>query len=164
MKEKLESDRLYLRPINTADYIFIKTLVNTEGWIKFIGDRKIHTDDDAKNYVRKIIDNRSVIYWVVTFKNTNIPIGVITLIKRDALEFHDLGFAFLPEFTKNGYAFEASGLILDELKSTLSYPNILAITIPENSKSIALLEKLGFIFNEETIIEDESLLVYLKAI
>lgn len=143
------------------DYLFVKTLVNTEGWITFIGDRKINSDEDSKNYIQKIIDNKNINYWVVTLKNSNTPIGVITLIKRETLEFQDLGFAFLPEFGKNGYAFEASEYVLNNLAPNQT---ISAITNPENNKSIALLEKLGFLFKEETVIEKDPLFVYLKEV
>jgi len=164
MERNLETNRLSLRSLTTEDFSFIKALVNTEGWIAFIGDRKIATDEDAKNYIQKIIDNKDIKYWVVTLKEASAPIGVITFIKRDYLDFHDLGFAFLPEFGKKGYAFEAANFILDELKSNTSHQNILATTIPENVNSIALLEKLGFMYSKEIVQENETLLVYLKVI
>ncbi len=158
----IETNRLVLKSLNLDDYIFIKNLVNTEGWIKFIGDRNIKTDDDAKNYIKKIQDNNAVKYWIVNLKDNNIAIGIITFIKREYLEFHDLGFAFLPDFQKNGYAFEASTRVIQELKSNQSNSEILATTIPENKKSIELLEKLGFEFKESIKNNDESLSVYLK--
>ena len=161
MEKHAETSRLFLNLMTTEDYQFIKTLVNTEGWITFIGDRKVITDEDSKNYIQKILDNKNVNYWVVTLKSNLTPVGVITLIKRDTLEFQDLGFAFLPEFGKNGFAFEAADFLLNQLKPNQT---ISAITIPENGKSITLLEKLGFIFKEKTVIDDEALLVYLKAI
>ncbi len=158
----IETNRLVLKSLNLDDYIFIKNLVNTEGWIKFIGDRNIKTDDDAKNYIKKIQDNNAVKYWIVNLKDNNIAIGIITFIKREYLEFHDLGFAFLPDFQKNGYAFEASTRVIQELKSNQSNSEILATTIPENKKSIELLEKLGFEFKESINNNDEILSVYLK--
>ncbi len=164
MEKQGETSRLLLKLMTIEDYQFIKTLVNTEGWITFIGDRKVNTDEDSKNYIQKLLDNKNINYWVVTLKSNLTPIGVITLIKRDALEFQDLGFAFLPEFGGKGYAFEASAFLLDELKSSVPNQTISAITIPENNKSIMLLEKLGFIFKEKTVIENETLFVYLKEI
>lgn len=162
MKSIIETNRLVLKSLKLDDFSFIKNLVNTEGWIKFIGDRNIKTDDDAENYIKKILDNNAVKYWIVNLKDNNIPIGIITFIKRDYLEFHDLGFAFLPDFQKNGYAFEASTRVIQELISKQLYPIILATTIPENIKSIELLVKLGFEFKESIKNNDESLSVYLK--
>lgn len=160
MEKGSETSRLILRLMTIEDYQFIKILVNTEGWITFIGDRKIQTEEDSKNYIQKILDNKNINYWIVSLKSDTTPVGVVTLIKRESLEFQDLGFAFLPEFNGNGYAFEASEFLLN----TLSNQTISAITIPENDKSIILLEKLGFLFKEETVIDSEALLVYLKVI
>ncbi len=164
MEKPLETDRLRLRILQIDDYSFIKTLVNTEGWITFIGDRKVVTDEDSKNYIQKIIDNKNITYWVITLKESNIPIGLVTFIKREYLEFPDLGFAFLPEFGKKGYAFEAANCILEQLKLEGKHQNILATTIPENSKSIALLKKLGYQYKEEIFQDNETLHVYLKTI
>jgi [ribosomal protein S5]-alanine N-acetyltransferase len=156
--------RLILKQISIEDKSFIKDLVNTEGWIKFIGDRQIFNDDDAENYIQKIINSKNIKYWVVNLKETLIPIGIITFIKRDYLEFYDLGFAFLPGFGKNGYAFEASTMALELIKRDKFYQTILATTIPENNKSIRLLEKLGFSFNDKIENNNEILFIYLKQI
>ncbi len=164
MKKELETDRLILKSLNLKDFKFIKTLVNTSGWIKFIGDRNIKTFENAKKYIQKITNNKDIQYWVVSLKEINNPIGIITFIKRDYLEFFDLGFAFLPDFEKNGYAFEASKAILLEIKLNSNHQNVLATTVPSNHKSIALLEKLGFIYMKEIINNDEVLLIYLKVI
>jgi ribosomal-protein-alanine N-acetyltransferase len=164
MNKPLETNRLHLRSLQTEDYSFIKTLVNTEGWITFIGDRKVLTDEDSKNYIQKIIHNKNITYWVVSLKENDTPVGLVTFIKRDYLEFPDLGFAFLPEHGKKGYAFEAANCIVEKLKSDRIHQNILATTIPENSKSIALLKKLGYQYKEEIFQDNETLHVYLKVI
>lgn len=164
MEKPLETDRLRLRILQIEDYTFIKALVNTEGWITFIGDRKVITDEDSKNYIQKITDNKNITYWVVSLKENDIPVGLVTFIKRDYLEFPDLGFAFLPEQAKKGYAFEAASCIVEKLKSEGIHQNILATTIPENNKSIALLRKLGYQYKEEIFQDNEILHVYLKVI
>ncbi len=164
MNTYLESERLFLKPLNLNDYEFIKFLVNTNGWLEFIGDRNIHSDEDSKNYIQRIINNQNVIYWIVNLKNTKQSIGIITFIKRDYLEHHDLGFAFLPKFVKNGYAFESSNLVLKEIELSKSHRIILASTIPENIKSIKLLEKLGFSFDKKIENNNETLSVYSKII
>ena len=54
--------------------------MNIQEWIKFISDRNIITEEDAKNFVQKIIDNSNVIYWVVKLKTENTKIGIKTFI------------------------------------------------------------------------------------
>jgi [ribosomal protein S5]-alanine N-acetyltransferase len=158
MKQNFDTERLKLQKLSKNDADFIYELVNTAGWIKNIGDRHVHTVADAQSYIQKIIDNPSVCYWTVSLQNNGPTIGVITLIKRDYLEHHDIGFAFLPQHTQHGYAYEATKTVLGHLIKSPLHDRILAITIRDNHSSIRLLEKLGFSFEKE--IETEQLLRY----
>ena len=160
MQFTISTERLTLSPLNTTDARFIFELVNTEGWLEFIGNRNIGSEAKAIPYIQKILDNPNVTYWVVRLNDTGIPIGVITYIKRDYLEHKDIGFAFLPAFAKQGYAIEATKAVLNKLVSEQGLSNVLATTIPKNISSITLLKKLGFTFNKELLINDEMLHVY----
>jgi RimJ/RimL family protein N-acetyltransferase len=159
MEANYTTERLVLNKLSLNDMAFIKDLVNTKEWLKFIGDRNVKTNEDSKKYVQKIIENPNVDYWVVTLKSKNISIGIITFIKRDYLDYPDIGFAFLPEYAKNGYAYEASETILKDAIHT-KRQKILAITVKENINSTKLLKKLGFDFNKEIKVEKELLIVY----
>ena len=44
----LETDRLLLREYTLSDAPFIFKLMNSEGWLKNIGDRNIKTIEDAE--------------------------------------------------------------------------------------------------------------------
>lgn len=123
-------------------------MLNTEGWLKFIGNRNVNTIDDANNYIEKITNLKNIIYWTAKRKSDNLNIGIITLIKRDNLEHFDFGFAFLPDFGKKGYAYEASKIILDRLMQEPQFKTMLAVSIPDNINSLKLLEKLNFIYFE----------------
>src|SRR5664279_3267525 len=157
MQTTYVTSRLFLSPLSADDAAFICELVNTEGWLRFIGDRKVTDHESAVAYIQKIMDNANVIYWVVRIKDVQKPIGVITLIKRDYLDFPDIGFAFLPAHAGKGYAYEAVKTVLDSLNSN---PTILAITVQDNTRSIQLLEKLGFNLDKEVEQEGGTLLVY----
>jgi len=65
------------------------------------------------------------------------------LLKRDTLQDVDIGFAFLPGFWSKGYAFELASAVMDYGLNDLGINRIVAVTLPENHKSIKLLEKLG---------------------
>jgi len=162
MQTNYKTARLFLRTMNADDAAFIFELVNTPGWIKFIGDRNIKNSLDAGNYIQKITSNPAISYRVVTLQEDETDIGVVTFIKRDYLDHHDIGFAFLPAYNKQGYAFEATNEVLNDLLKTTEHTTILATTIPENSSSIQLLKKLGFSFSKEII--HEGLVLQLFAI
>jgi RimJ/RimL family protein N-acetyltransferase len=144
--------------LNDAD--FIAELVNTQGWLEFIGDRNIRTEEDARKYIQKIMDNPNIRYWIVQLADQKTSIGIITFIKRDYLEHHDIGFAFLPEFTGKGYAHEATMVVLNDIIKDPVHTQILATTVRNNINSIRLLEKLGLTFQNELQIGKDSLLIY----
>lgn len=156
----METARLRLTDLAPADSDFILELVNSPGWLAFIGDRNIRTKEDAEVYIAKINANDKTRYWVVRLKEQSGPVGVVTLIQRDYLDHPDIGFAFLPEHSKNGYAFEAASAVLENRVSSNLYPEILATTVKDNDRSIRLLEKLGLAFKQEIIHEGEPLLLY----
>ena len=156
----IKTQRLILKPLNLNDDQFILELLNTEGWIKFIGNRNIASQEDSKDYIQKILDNENIFYWTVQGKDSHENIGLVTFIKRDYLSHHDIGFAFLPGFQKMGYAYEATMAVLDKLISELNLSHILATTVPGNITSIKLLQKIGLVFEKEIEVEKEKLQVY----
>jgi RimJ/RimL family protein N-acetyltransferase len=160
MRESYQTTRLKLDRLNPGDAEFIFQLLNTEAWLKFIGDRKIHSPEDARKYIEKTIANPKITYWVVRSREENISIGMISFIKRDYLENHDIGFAFLPEFSGQGYAKEAAEIVLGDKLNDPDHRTILATTMGENQKSIRLLEKLGFRFQKEIEPEGQKLQLY----
>lgn len=160
MQAVYKTERLFLRKLNEDDAGFIFELLNSPGWIKFIGDRNIKTSEDADNYIQKIIANPNVSYRVVTLQDTETAIGIVTFIKRDYLDHYDIGFAFLPSYNKQGYAFEATKEMLNDLLNAGEYSTILATTFPENSSSIQLLKKLGFSFSKEITNDELTLQLY----
>jgi ribosomal-protein-alanine N-acetyltransferase len=154
MKDIFETERLLLSKITPEDAPFIFKLVNTPGWIKFIGNRNIKTIDDAKKYINKLLNTANLTYWTVKSKSTSDELGVVTFMKRDYLDHYDIGFAFLPQHMHKGYAFEASKEVLNYVLKELKMPTVVATTLPDNVDSIRLLEKLGLHF-EKTIIFDK---------
>jgi len=158
MNSQIRTDRLTLTPLTTNDTQFILELVNTEGWLQFIGDRNVHSVDDAIDYINRILAQQNIKYWVARVNGNNEAAGIVTWIKRAYLEYHDIGFAFLPAFVSKGYAYEATNAIL-KLVGDPAQP-ILSITKTDNLSAIKLLQKLGFRFQEEILVEKEYLLVY----
>jgi [ribosomal protein S5]-alanine N-acetyltransferase len=163
-KIKLVTDRLSIEPLSETDNAFILELVNTDGWIKNIGNRNVNNQIDAIAYILKINENMNVTYWTAKLKTTNEAIGIITFIKLDYLEHNDIGFAFLPNFNNKGYAFEATQEVLLFLAQNNSLTHILATTIPENVSSINLLKKLGLEFDKVIEIENEILHIYKSSV
>jgi|KBSSwiS6_1023812.scaffolds.fasta_scaffold05186_3 RimJ/RimL family protein N-acetyltransferase len=160
MSIRITSSRLLIDPVSINEYQFIRELVNTEGWLQFIGNRHIYSDPDAITYVQKIIDDPNVNYWVARLKTNDIPIGIVTFIKRDYLQYPDIGFAFLPQYANSGYAYESTKALLDSIIQTGKHTHISSVTKANNPGSIKLLKKLGLDFPKEIKVNNEELQIY----
>jgi RimJ/RimL family protein N-acetyltransferase len=87
--------------------------------------------------------------YVVELKGDPTPIGMCGLIKRDTLDHIDIGYAYLPEWRGQGYAYEAAQAVLAHAP-TLGIERLLAIVSPANVASNGLLRKLGMQFERFT--------------
>jgi ribosomal-protein-alanine N-acetyltransferase len=143
--ETIDTPRLSLTLVTANDHEFIFRLVNSKDWLAFIGDRNVSSPEQARLYIERILKMDNFFYWVIRTCDTQIPIGIVSFLKRDYLPHFDIGFALLPEHYKKGYAFEATSAVLSEYSSQ-GHHHILATVQPDNKKSISLLGKLGFAF------------------
>ena len=142
--KKLFSERLIIRPLTKNDSSFILELVNSEGWLKNIGDRNVHNLVDVEKYVQSILNNPKYFYYVLEHQKSKETLGIISFLFREEYQSPDLGFALLPQFEQKGYAYEACDLFLKEKILTAMNMKIIAITKASNLPSISLLMKLGF--------------------
>lgn len=166
MKGILETQRLRLREFTSADTDFIITLLNSPGWLQFIGDRNVRTKEEALTYLEngplKSYRENGFGLWMVELKEHNTPIGMCGIIARPNLEKPDIGFAFLPEYNGKGYAHEMAAATLDYAREELNIQVLYAITLAENKNSIRLLEKIGLKYSKVITFEgsEEELLLY----
>ena len=163
MNINVETERLLLNPIAPSDSLFMLDLLNTEGWLTYIGDRKVRNERDAKQYIDQLLQKKHFFYHVIKLKGTNQPIGVVSFIVRASQLYPDIGFALLPAFAKKGYAYEATVAYLTAVKESKSFEKILGITLPHNQPSIELLEKIGLQFQEKFIENGVELALYSRS-
>ena len=150
----LETERLILRRFTVDDAQFVLTLVNEPSFLRYIGDKKIRSIEDARQY---ILDGPVASYerhgfglCLIELRESHTPIGMCGLLKREELPEPDIGFALVPEFWNKGFAFEAASAVLQDARERLGLQRILAITSLDNEASIKLLERLGFTFDRIT--------------
>jgi RimJ/RimL family protein N-acetyltransferase len=65
------------------------------------------------------------------------------LVRRLDLDDIDLGFALLPDQEGRGLAFEASQAVMEYARGKLHLKRLIAITVPDNHRSVSLLTRLG---------------------
>ena len=146
----LETRLQALRLIEVGDAAFILQLLNEPSFLRFIGDRGVRTLDDARAYIEQgpIASYRrhGLGLWLAQRRDDGTPIGMCGLLKRDNLDDIDIGFAYLPAYWGQGYAYEAAAAVMDHGRRVLGLPRIVAIVSPDNAGSIRLLEKIGLVF------------------
>ena len=155
----LQTQRLTLRELTFDDADFILVLLNDPDFIHFIGDRNVRSVEDARKYLKGPLDSyerNGFGLWMAEDKANQTPLGMCGLIKRDSLPDVDIGYAFLPGFRSQGYAFEAASASIAFARDTLKLGRLLAIVSPENERSIRLLEKLGMKFERMFTMPNET--------
>ena len=87
-------------------------------------------------------------YFAVTLLDGTF-IGFIDISPYHEPEYQELSYLFLPEFWGYGYAFEACQAVLRYCEETLDLKTIVAETQSANTRSRALLERLGFTMKQQ---------------
>ncbi len=156
----IRSERLQLRKLELADDEFILRLLNEDSFLRFIGDKCVRSLADAREYILKgpMDSYRRFGFglYLASLLDSGLPIGICGLVKRDALDDVDVGFAFLSQFCSKGYAAESAAAVLAYGRRQLHLRRIVAITAADNHASIAVLEKIGLKFERAIRLSEHS--------
>ncbi|HHP0447845.1 GNAT family N-acetyltransferase [Vibrio harveyi] len=164
----LTTKRLTLRLVSVEDAPFILELYNQPDFYRFVGDKQIRTLEEAKRYIQdnmlRMQELKGVSLLVVETNHDKQPVGICGLVKRDTLTAFDIGYGYLPSAYGKGYAKEAASVVVDFAREEMNIENLVAITNNDNTRSISLLEKLGFQFErvEQTYDNGRTLQLYTK--
>ncbi|MBP9897146.1 MAG: GNAT family N-acetyltransferase [Gemmatimonadales bacterium] len=144
-----ETPRLLLRHFTLDDGEFVLRLLNEPSFHEYIGDKGVRTLEGAHEYLRRgpmtSYEQHGHGLNLVVLRETGTPIGMCGLLKRDALEAPDIGYAFVPEHWGVGHAVEAAQAVLASAWQEFGLSRVFAITNDHNDPSQRLLLKLGFV-------------------
>jgi RimJ/RimL family protein N-acetyltransferase len=147
---ELETARLTLRRLEFDDAPFLVGLLNQPSFLANIGDRGVRDVDDAHRYLREgpmaLYEKFGFGLWHVARRADGAAIGICGLLRRDILPDVDLGYAFVPEYWGQGYAFEAAQATLQHALRKFGLTRVIGVVSPGNHRSIRVLEKLGMSF------------------
>ncbi len=108
----------------------------------------MQTRAQAEARVRAQIDSfgaRQALAWAITLRAHDVFIGNVTLFKIDPDHRRcEIGYSLLRAFWGGGYAREALELAIAFAFDTLNLHRIEADIDPRNTRSIALIERVGF--------------------
>ena len=144
----IETAQLALREMTESDAAFYLEMLSDPDFKTNIADRGVRTEEEALVNLREKVFTSYEVHgfgmYLVSRKSDGEAIGMAGLVKRDFLENVDLGYAFLPRGRGQGFATEAAQACIDLAREQFGIKRLAAITAPENTPSIRLLEKLGF--------------------
>lgn len=165
--EPIETPRLRLSELSEADASFLLALMNDPGYLQHIGDRGVRNEADALRY---LLDGPVCSYrrhghglLRMALKDSGVPVGLCGLLKRDALNDVDLGYALLPRYRGMGYVHEAAQAVLQHAHRSLGILRVLAVVAPGNVGSEGVLLRLGFQFERQIILHPSDALLRLFA-
>lgn len=112
--------------------------------------------EEEEEYQRCYIENMYGFHgygmWIVTEIRSPRIIGRAGLENReyeDGVEL-EMGYVIDPGWQRRGIAYEVCSVIMEYARESTDFPRLNALTEADNVASIALLEKLGFTYLEDT--------------
>lgn len=145
-----QTERLSMRRLTLADADLMLAIWNDPAFVRYVGDRGIHTLEEAQ---QAMIEGPLMLYekygygpYRVALVPDDTAIGICGIFRRDGLSDPDIGFALLPEYCGRGYAFEAAEAVIDYARNDLGLNTLTAIVSPANTASVGLIGKLGLRF------------------
>jgi len=154
MKIPLETERLLLRELEPDDRDGLFLLDSNPKVHEFLGKQPIQTLEEADAIialVRKQYAEYGIGRWAVIDKQTKEFIGWAGLkYERELRDFtyYDIGYRLREEFWGKGIATEAASASLKYGFSVLNLDEICAAAAQDNTASIAVLEKIGLVFQD----------------
>lgn len=154
----VETRRLTVREITVDDASHVLELLNDPGYLRYIGDRKVRSIEDAREYIRNCVigsyDLHGFGMYLVLAKRHGEAVGMCGFVRREGLDDVDIGYALLGVHCGFGYALEAARAVLEYGRATLGLERVVAITSDDNEASMRLLRKLGFRYEQQIRLMD----------
>ena len=150
MNTKIETKRLYLRPINENDDHDFFEMDSNPKVHEFLGNNPVTSIEESRGYIESILQQYK-----------DFGIGRLAIIKKDTGEFigwsglkferevreefdyYDLGYRLKEKFWGQGYATEAAIASLNYGFNDLKLKEICAAAYARHTVSNIILEKIG---------------------
>lgn len=154
----IETERLILKAMTINDVEITYKLRSNIEVRKYIMQTLCKTRTEAEAHVEKVLrlqEENKTVTWVIHYKPENLKIGTICFWNfSDDRKKAELGYDLLPQYFNKGFMSEALQAVILFGKQKLNLNIVEAYTHEDNSNSIKLLEKFGFIFQPERKDED----------
>lgn len=159
-----QTSRCKLREMCTADVDDLYELYDSPLVTRYM-EGLFPQKEQEKQYIQEYIKNVYEYYgfgtWLIHRKEDGKLIGRAGFNYRSGYEEVELGFVIGEPYWRNGYAYEVCSHLMELGRSVYEFDAVQALVKKENEASVRLLEKLGFHYKEEILLDGEEYQRYL---
>ncbi len=145
----LETSRLVLRQIVVDDAGEILALRSDDRVMQFIGRPKMTSLEEARAWIEKFdtaLAQSEGITWAITLKTEKKLVGTIGFWRLEKEHYRgEIGYLLNPDLQGKGIMHEAFAPVLNYGFDKMKLHSVEANVYPENTSSIRILEKNGFV-------------------
>lgn len=158
----LETERLYLREMETDDAENAYRLNLDWENIKYTRDKPFESIQEAKEFLLNYSHYKNYGFgrWAVIEKYSNEFLGWCGLKYTPELDEYDIGFRLFKEHWNKGIASEAAKACIDYGFIKIGLTRIVGRAMNENVGSIRVLKKIGLVYMKDYNFEGESGVIY----
>lgn len=139
--------------ITEDDSDLVLSVLNSPGFIKYVGDRQVKTLEAAADYIRDRMLPQYQKYgygnYCISRKSDQAKMGMVGYFIRPGNDHGDIGFSILPEYEGHGYVYETATALIEILTTAFNITTFHAIVMPENNRSLSLIKRLGLTYLRE---------------
>ncbi|MFH6946524.1 GNAT family N-acetyltransferase [Flavobacterium sp. FlaQc-50] len=163
MRKPIETDRLILREVISADAEGMFELDSNPNVHLFVGKKPVTTIEESIAYIENLQQQYKTFgtgRWAVVLKETNEFLGwsgikFITDEINNHKDFYEIGYRFIEKHWGKGYSTEAGKAFVDYAFNEMKVKALYAYADEGNENSRKVLEKLGFRYVNSFDYEDE---------
>lgn len=155
----IETERCIIRETTQEDLTRIYEIYENPAITAYM-DKLYREREKEARYLREYQDKVYAFYgfgvWSVVEKECGLVIGRAGISMRQEYVEPELGFCIDCNFQHRGYALEVCRAILRFMREEYEVPVIQALVRPNNEASIGLLKHLGFVYDEDVILDERN--------
>lgn len=160
----LEGPRVCLRPIREGDEDAVFDVFGDAAVMRYWSRPPMRSPEEARGYVAdlaRVFARRTHLPWAITLIDDDLLLGTCTLFAISlAHRRAEIGYALAKSHWRRGIAREALTIALAYAFDVLGLNRVEADTDPRNTRSIRMLETLGFrregVLRERWLVNAES--------